>query len=91
MKTEVGLVISCCRKNLNFKQEYMAHKLGISINTYANIEKGRVDINTEKLLAVSQILGIKAHQILALAEEIKEVGEIDWVSSVTKKMIRQQI
>lgn len=42
MKNEVGLVISACRKHCDLTQEYMAYKLGITVNTYANIEKGRV-------------------------------------------------
>lgn len=66
----------------------MAFKLDVSVDTYANIEKGRVDINTEKLFSVAQLLGIRTHQILALAEEVLETGEYYWVPSVVKKMIR---
>ena len=88
MKNEVGIVISVCRKHCNLKQSYMACKLRISVNTYANIEKGRVDLNTEKLFSVAQLLGIRTHQILALAEEVLETGEYYWVPSVVKKMIR---
>lgn len=66
----------------------MAYKLGISVNTYANIENGRVDLNTEKLFTIAQLLGIRAHQILALAEEILEIGEYDWLPSMAKRMIR---
>lgn len=88
MKNEVGIVISVCRKQCNLKQSYMAHMLDINVNTYANIERGRVDINTEKLCAIAQLLGIRAHQILALAEEILEIGELDWLPSMAKRMIR---
>ncbi len=88
MKNEVGIVISVCRKHSNLKQNYMAHMLGMTVNTYANIEKGRVDLNTEKLCAIAQLLGIRAHQILALAEEIAEIGEYDWLPSMAKRMIR---
>ncbi len=66
----------------------MAYKLGISIHTYANIENGRVDLNTEKLFAIAQLLGIRSHQILALAEEILEIGEYNWLTSMVKRMIR---
>lgn len=88
MKTEVGIVISVCRKHCNLKQNYIAHKLGITVNAYANIERGRADLNTEKLFAIAQLLGIRAHQILALAEEIAEIGEYDWLPSIAKRMIR---
>lgn len=66
----------------------MAFKLNITIHTYANIEKGRVDINTEKLTAIAQLFGINSHQILSLAEEVKENGEHDWLPNVVKRMIR---
>lgn len=88
MKTEVGIVISVCRKQCNLKQNYMAHKLGITVNTYANIEKGRVDLTTRKLFSIAQLLGIRTHQILALAEEVIETKEVDWLPSITKRMIR---
>lgn len=88
MKNEVGAVICVCRKHCNLKQVYMAHKLGISVNTYANIEKGRVDLSTGKLFNIARLLGIRPHQILALAEEVKEYGEYNWLPSVVKRMIR---
>lgn len=88
MKNEVGIVICVCRKHCNLKQTYMAHKLGISVSTYANIEKGRVDLSTRKLFTIALLLGIRPHQILALAEEVKEIGEHTWLQSVTKRMIR---
>jgi len=66
----------------------MAYKLGVNVNTYANMERGRVDINTSKLFAIGQLLGIRAHQILALADEMKEFGEHTWMPAVAKRMIR---
>ena len=88
MKNEVGIVICACRKHCKLKQNYMAHKLGINVDSFANIEKGRVDLNTEKLFAIAQLLGIRAHQILALAEEIVETGEYYWVPSAVKRIIQ---
>lgn len=66
----------------------MAIKLGITPHTYANIEKGRVDINTKKLVAVGKLLSIRPHQILALAEEVKEFGEQDWLPNMVKRLIK---
>lgn len=89
MKHEVGMVIKVCRKHCNFKQDYVALHLGLNVNSYANIENGRVDIGTGKLYALAQLFGLKAHQILALAEEIIENGEHNWISSVVNRMIRK--
>jgi len=75
MKKEVGKVITACRKYHSFTQEYMACKLGVTVNTYANLEHGRVDISTSKLHLLAQLLRMRAHQILALAEEIHETKE----------------
>jgi transcriptional regulator with XRE-family HTH domain len=68
MKKEVGYVIKKLRKEQQFKQQYIAFKLGITVEAYANIENGRADINTSKLKMISLILGTKASIILALAE-----------------------
>lgn len=89
MKHEVGMVIKVCRQHCNFKQDYVAFHLGLNVNSYANIENGRVDIGTGKLYALAQLFGLKAHQILALAEEIIENGEHNWISSVVNRMIRK--
>lgn len=52
------------------------------------LKKAGSDINTKKLFALAQLVGIRCHQILALAEEMKEFGEHHWMPSVAKKMIR---
>jgi len=44
MKKEIGIVITSCRKQHQFKQDYMAFKLGITTHAYANIERGRRDM-----------------------------------------------
>lgn len=89
MKNEVGIVIKVCRKHCNFKQDYVAYHLGLNVSSYANIENGRVDIGTSKLYILAQLFGLKAHQILALAEEVLENGEHNWISSVVNRMIRK--
>ncbi|MCX2584743.1 helix-turn-helix transcriptional regulator [Pedobacter sp. MR22-3] len=68
MKKEVGYVIKKLRKEQQLKQQYVAFKLGITTEAYANIENGRTDINTNKLSMISLILGTKASVILFLAE-----------------------
>ena len=68
MKKEVGYVIKKLRKEQQLKQQYVAFKLGITTEAYANIENGRTDINTNKLRLISLILETKASVILFLAE-----------------------
>lgn len=68
MKKEVGYIIKKLRKEQQLKQQYVAFKLGITTEAYANIENGRTDINTNKLSMISLILGTKASVILFLAE-----------------------
>lgn len=70
MKDELGRVIIACRKRCNYKQEYMAFKLGITVHSYANIEHGRVNVTTSKLMAIAELLGLKAHQILNMTENL---------------------
>ncbi|MEJ5995231.1 helix-turn-helix domain-containing protein [Pedobacter sp. Du54] len=76
MKNEVGHVIEMFRKRSGLTQEYMALRLGFTVHTYANMEKGRVDTSTERLYAIAQIFGIRPSQIFELAEQkIKEPDE----------------
>lgn len=77
MKKEIGIVIACCRKQLQLKQDYVACILGTTTHAYANIERGRSDICSEKLLVVSKLFGLKTYQIIILAEEIMDVGRIE--------------
>jgi len=91
MKKEIGIVITSCRKQHQFKQDYMAFKLGITTHAYANIERGRSDICSEKLILVSKLFGLKTHQIIVLAEEIMDVGRIDWLNDVVKGIVRLSV
>lgn len=88
MKKELGMVIATCRKQRLLKQDYMAYKLGITTHAYANIERGRSDICSEKLFALSNIFGLKMHQLILLAEEIIDVGKTEWLDDVVKGIIR---
>ncbi|QEK50472.1 helix-turn-helix transcriptional regulator [Pedobacter aquae] len=88
MKKEIGIITSIFRKESALKQEFMAYKLGLTVNSYANIEKGRTDINTEKLIKISQIFNIKPYQILVLADELLENNTTDWLPQVVRAIIR---
>lgn len=87
MKNEVAEVILACRKYHGYTQAYMAHKLDVTIHSYANIEHGRVDVSIPKLYQISKLLAIKSCQILALAEEIHEAEEHGSLFSALKYII----
>ena len=84
MKLEIGKIIMACRQYHGFTQVYMAHKLNLTVNSYANIEHGRVDIDTERLYQLAQILHLKAYQILALAEKASATNEACWLPAAIK-------
>lgn len=68
MKQKIGHIIKEIRLRQQLKQQYMAYKLGITVDAYANIENGRADINTNRLNSISLILNTKASTIILLAE-----------------------
>ena len=88
MKKELGIVIASFRKARKFKQDYIAVKLGISTQAYANIERGRSDLSSEKLIAVASVFGLKTHQLIVLAEEIMDAGETEWLDDAVRSLIR---
>lgn len=88
MKKAIGEVISVLRKQSGLKQDFIAYQLGISTHAYANIERGRSDINSEKLILITNLYGIKASLIVAFAEEIIEVGETEWLPAVIKGILK---
>ena len=66
----------------------MAYKLEISTNAYANIERGRSDINSQKLNDISKLFGVKPYQTIVLAEEIRHNDTVDGVSSAVDGVVR---
>lgn len=79
MKREIGKVIKACREYHGFTQVYMAHKLGVTVNSYANMEHGRVDMGTKRLFQLAEILRLKAYQILAFAEKGYDTKDYCWL------------
>jgi transcriptional regulator with XRE-family HTH domain len=72
MKKAVGKVIKAFRQHLNYKQEFVAKKLNVTVATLANIENGRVSVDIVKLHKLSMILKVHLKDIVALASEILE-------------------
>lgn len=52
------------RERLNYSQEHMADKLGISQPAYAKIENGTTKIDIERLFHISNILDVEPHELL---------------------------
>lgn len=42
-----------------WSQEYMADKLGISVNGYGGIERGETDISLSRLRQIASVLGVR--------------------------------
>jgi transcriptional regulator with XRE-family HTH domain len=66
----------------------MAYSLGLSINAYANIEHGRSDLKAGKLQYIANLLGIRPYQIIVLAEELKQHGDLHGLAYAIKGIIR---
>jgi transcriptional regulator with XRE-family HTH domain len=49
----------------NFKQEYMAAKLGCSQNSYSKIEIGKTELTVRKLFHIAAIIGISASELIS--------------------------
>ena len=77
MKKQTEIVVAYCRKQHQFTLDFMAYKLGTTTHSYANIERGRSDIGSEKLIVISKLFGLKTHQIIILAEEIMDIGSTE--------------
>jgi len=65
---EVHEKIKFIRKFRDWSQEEMAEKLDMSLNGYAKIEHGKVDI-CSKLEKISKILGVEVAQLFGLSEK----------------------
>ena len=61
--------IKFLRQFRKLSQEAMAEKLDLSVNAYANMERGESDITLNRLYKVSQILEINLPQLLGLDEK----------------------
>ena len=84
MKTATGKVIKAFRKHLNYKQEFVADKLNITIGTLANIENGRAGLDIEKLYQISKLFHIAPGIIFDLIIEIYDTHEDHWLINALK-------
>ena len=58
------------RETLNYTQEYLAAKLGISQNAYSKIELGYTKITVERLFQIAAILNADVHDLINTEKEV---------------------
>lgn len=63
-RKEIGLKLKKARGKKNLTQAQVAEKAGVNTNYYACIERGEVNVSTEKLLKIIEVLGVKSSEIL---------------------------
>jgi len=66
---EVHENIKFLRQFKSLSQEQMAEKLDMSLNGYAKIEQGKVDINLSRLKKISDIFGVKLEKLVGLNDK----------------------
>jgi transcriptional regulator with XRE-family HTH domain len=66
---EVHENIKFLRQFKSWSQEQMAEKLDMSLNGYAKIEQGKVDINLSRLKQIAEIFGVKLEQLVGLNDK----------------------
>ncbi|MBS9783597.1 MAG: helix-turn-helix transcriptional regulator [Pasteurella sp.] len=71
MQTKINNKLRILRNMNNLTQELMAEKINMSLNGYAQIERGETNITTEKLQQIIQIFDIDLLDFLLLGEEGK--------------------
>lgn len=50
-------------------QEELAEKLGWSVNTYAKIERGGVDVKLDKLKRIAEAMGVDVNELLTANDQ----------------------
>ena len=61
---KIGNRIKKLREYNNYTQDWMASQLGISQRAYSKIENDEVAISIDKLLSISELLGVNASEFL---------------------------
>lgn len=56
------------RQFKGWSQEKMAEELHCSVNRYARIERGEININTAKLERIAKVLGVDLQKLIGLNE-----------------------
>lgn len=84
------------RNDICLTQEYMAKKLGLSQSTYQRIETGEINVSTERLIQIAEILEKPFDYFLKVKVDTEDpfenriiyVNRREW--ELMQKIIRQQ-
>ncbi len=66
----IGHRIRKLRELKNLTQEHIAHELGMSVSGYGRIERDEVRLDSDKLMKVSEVLGVPVEEILRFDEKL---------------------
>ncbi len=66
----IGHRIRKLRELKNFTQEHIAHELGMSVSGYGRIERDEVRLDSDKLMKMSEVLGVTVEEILRFDEKM---------------------
>ncbi|RKZ59749.1 MAG: XRE family transcriptional regulator [Candidatus Parabeggiatoa sp. nov. 3] len=61
--------IRSCRREKGWSQEDMAEKLDLSVNGYANIERGETDVQLSRLEKIAETFGIELLELFNWGEK----------------------
>ncbi len=64
----IGEKIKKVRELKNFKQDYVATKLDMSVTAYGNIERGFSDLNFKKLEEIASVLDVTVNEIISIPD-----------------------
>ncbi|MBQ4584852.1 MAG: helix-turn-helix transcriptional regulator [Clostridia bacterium] len=92
--TQIGNKLYSFRKKVGMTQAEVAEAAGISDRTYADIERGTVNMRVETLLRICKVLKITPNE--ALTEEVEEtedsiVEELEKLPLSDKKIILKML
>ena len=81
----IGNKLCLLRKNMGLTQAHVAEAAGISDRTYADIERGTVNMRVETLLRICTALRVTPDSVLTSQEEVTEEDIMRLLSSATDK------
>ncbi|MDR6301295.1 helix-turn-helix domain-containing protein [Mesonia maritima] len=84
--TGTGKCIRKFRQELGYSQEYMAMQLYISQSNYAKIENELINISTQRLKAIADILEVSMHDLL-VEHTKKTITLLDTEDDLDQKVI----
>lgn len=101
-KKQFGIRVKELRLRLGLSQEQLAEKIGKTVNSISNIERGSVAPKFETIAEIADILGVELSELFDVSDEIsldknkrKEIEKIVYLlkaqSLETIRAVRQQV